>query len=174
MATTTYCTQSDVEAILSSTGVLLRGDDDEDGVIETGIVTNVLERASLWVNQYCRPRGYSVTDLAANDWVKYATAAKAAQLICRRRGNPVPSAIEVEVGELTDWLKNVHAGNAEIPDLAFSEHSSPALSNLLISGLFRSSKIRVQRITSTGGDSKATPRFFTPGSFSSVDGPSVP
>jgi phage gp36-like protein len=149
----TYCTQEDVEALLSEFGVLDRLDDDQDGTADAGLMTAGIAKASADVNQRLLQR-YDVSQLLLSDWVKYCTAHLATAWLCRRRGLTVPEELAAEVKTYLDDLKRIRDGHDDLSvndGLALpSVDSTPTVSNMIVDGRYRRNKVRRVPSTSSG------------------------
>lgn len=150
---TVYCTRTEVEAILSSAGVMARLDDGTSNSAAQAVA--VIEQASETVNIHCCRR-YAVAALATSPWVKWATATIAARNACRRRANPVPGAIEQDYDEVMEKLKQILSAQLDLPNIAPAHDETPAVSNYTIDSRFHRSKIRRVWATSTGGSQDDT------------------
>lgn len=163
MAVVPYATRTELEHIWSEFGVDVRLDDDDDGVAQSGLVAAVLEEATVKVNYHLLAR-YSVATLAASAWVKWAAANIAACLLARRRGNPIPEAMQADCDEYLDALKEIKAGSTDLPadaGLASPEFDSmPSVSNLTVDGRYRRRKVRRVASTSTGSPPVGGPQQF--------------
>jgi hypothetical protein len=151
----TYCSQSDVENLLSSYGVKLRLDDDGDGISDSGKATAVLEMGANEYNRYVRQR-YSVAELAPNgtaaDAVRFDCAIICARWACIRRGNPVPDSIKTVYDEVVEFLKSCGSPTSPtiIPGVVSecAKGLAPATRNYGVDLRHRNAIIRVQRATS--------------------------
>lgn len=146
---TPLCLATDVEMILSSTGVSLRTDDDSDAT------DWAIEEASLDIQEYCL-QSYSIESLTASNWVKRQTAWRAAKYLCERRGNPVPASLLDEVKRREERLELVRIGKLRIPDAVKRKADIPVLTN---------QRTRVQpfpQAVSERGRSTGTPDGYTP------------
>jgi len=161
MATTTYCTRTDIDAILSIHAVDRMIDDDGDGAIEAGesaLVTTMIERAAGRINSRVEMR-YTLSDLSSNDWIKFVNASIAAQMIARRRGNGVPPSLQEEVDEFLGDLDEILAGRMKIPEQNESLDYLPSVSVYDVRRGCQPS-IRVDTRLSTGTDPHATIQRF--------------
>jgi hypothetical protein len=151
---TTYCTQSDIERLLSSAGVLAFADHDEDGVAEVGVVDDCIVRASEEINLYCRQR-YSEAGLASSSLVTRWATILGACFVCELRGNPVPASLEKEANRLLETiLPNILAGTMSLPGIPFGNDLRPGMSNLAVDRRYRFSKVRRTGPSSTNQQSK--------------------
>ena len=145
-----YCTEAQMERVLSGAGLTLRVDDDDDNINDAANVTWVREEATDWINSIIGFR-YAAADMAANDYIQKIAAHKAACLASERRGNPVSASLLRTCEKFEEILELVRLRKREIPRLNESANRIPSLSNFLIDGRFRRSKVRVQEEISTGG-----------------------
>src|SRR3990167_10175431 len=149
---TVYCTQADVEAILSAEGLVDRTDDSEDLAGETALITLVIQWATDRVNLYVARR-YTVADLATSTFINDVTAHFASCQFCKRRGNPCPESLNEQCKEFLEELKKIKDGDLTLPNSPERSNQLPALSNVRIDGRFQNAKVRVQKTISTGGES---------------------
>lgn len=144
----TYCTQDDLDALLSPQGVTARLDDDDSGQID-GLEIAWLNRAIQWatarVNMYCAGR-YATADLV-NSWIvnNWAVVLACHWLSCRR-GNPPPSSMEGLYDETMEDLKAVKSGEVDLPDIGLRTSAWPSWSNVRVDCLYTLRKIRVERV----------------------------
>lgn len=130
--TTLYCTQQDVEAILSTDGVQLRLDDDQSGVTdsaESAYMTQYIGWATARLNMYLMGR-YDAADLAQSYAVNEFAAIMVAQRICRRRGNPAANSIQELYEESIELLKQIKAGVMGLEDVAERTSGAPFWDNI--------------------------------------------
>ncbi len=142
-----YCTQADVEDILSPDGVKLRLDDDRDenvSVVEQRRMTKSIARASEEVNKYCFQK-YTAANLATSNWVNQATALLAACYLCRARGNQIPESLEEERDEIKEELEAIRAGQLRLPGVPLRRRLAPKLSQVRVSAHFQYKAIRKER-----------------------------
>jgi len=127
----TYCTQTDVEAMLSEPMVRRLADDDQDGELSTAeeaSVARAIEQAAGQMNAALELR-YRLSDLAGNSWCRDANAILAAFLLASRRGNkPPPTLVQLRGAVLID-LADVRAGHLKIPGVADSFDVRPTVTN---------------------------------------------
>jgi len=162
-----YCTQADVESILSSAGVLDRLDDEGDQYVtstELVAMTDIITDASETVNFYAWSR-YSGESLATSNWVKRRTAELAAYELCTRRGNPAPEAVEAKALAAQEMLSKVRDRNHPIPGIGLRRILAPAWSNIRCDARYNWKVIRVERGTSTSEPTQQTtqPQFIDRG-----------
>lgn len=147
----TYCTSSDVENLLSASGVVGRLDDDEGGTNSGGelaYLTQAINWATARVNLYVLSR-HAAADLANSFVVNWYCTVIAAYLVSGRRGNPVASPLAEAYEEVMGELKAVRAGELTLADVATRDHSFPAWSNQgAPDHRYQVQKLRVQRYLS--------------------------
>jgi phage gp36-like protein len=144
-----YCNQADIERKLSVSGVVAFGDDDEDGVIETGVVDDCIEQADGEIDLYARGR-YSEAGLASSDLVNRWSTILATCYLCERRGNPVPDSLAKEATRILETLlPKVQDGTLTLPGVAFGNDNRPSFSNLTIDRRYVRGKQRVIQTTSS-------------------------
>lgn len=148
----TYCTQSEVEDILSTAGATAFADDDEGGTLsagETAYITAMIERAAVRMNAYLTSR-YTLSELASNAWCKWCNATLAAYYLVMRRGNPAIESVAVEVGELMDMLTDIKAGRMQVPEQSESFDFLPTVTNFDTKRRKTVMPVRVRTDESTG------------------------
>lgn len=145
-----YCTESDIDSILSTDGVDARIDDLGDGSTNSTNIAAAIEQASEKVNFYLSRR-YVTAYLTQSAWVKWATATIAAWIIARRRGNPVMGSLEEDYTKYVEQLEQINRGEYDVPNVAPRFDVTPAVSNYTVDGRFDRTKIRKIQPTSTGG-----------------------
>lgn len=154
MATQTYCDRDDVEDILSDAAVVAMIDDDEDtvdGAAEQVRVTSAIERSAERMN-FWLARRYTLSDLASNDWCKWANATLAALKLSTRRNNPAPQSLVDEANDIMEMCKAVaEQPLAVLPNQPESFDMRPTVSNLRTDrGFWDESPVQVDPETSTG------------------------
>ena len=144
---TLYCTEEDLQNLLSEEGERLRLDDQGDGylnALERTALTKAISYATTRVNFYCQPL-YATADLStswlANEWATII----ATRWLCTRRGNPCPDSIQKMYDEALEDLQAVKAGSHQIPDLGYRNVAWPAWSNVTVRPEYHYRKQRVQR-----------------------------
>lgn len=120
-----YCTITDLQQRLSSSGVSLRiddgvGDDDVDAAIE---------EADQEIEQACHYL-YTAASLATNTWVKHKAKSIALYFLCIRRGNPAPASVELQYTRALEQLERVRLGQLNIPRAVMSKAAAPTMSNV--------------------------------------------
>ena len=150
-----YCTQLDIQHLLSVVGTTARLDDDDTGTITTDQqlgMQQAMNYATARVKFYAQPR-YDDIGLAsswmANEWATVI----ATHWLCTRRGNPVPDSLkELMYGDGTAAnrgvmgdLSEVRKGIGKIPDIGTRNVEWPAWSNMRVDPAYRLRKIRVER-----------------------------
>ncbi len=119
-----YCEIADVQNILSSEGVQLSVDDTPPTAYGDAIA-----RASNRVDFFLFRR-YEPSELAKSDLVKDWAAVFAAYYLRTRRGNPIPQGLAALLGDALEDLKQVQAGQNEIPGIVMRRSHAPALSKM--------------------------------------------
>jgi len=169
-----YCSQSDVESIMSEVGVDLHADDrwplwTEDpgspispaaGDTATAIqyVTEAIERASAKIDMGLGMK-FEPSSFPSSDWVKWCCAYLAACEIFRRRGNSIPDSILSQCEYYTEIIDRVMSGEiGYIPDLTPRHEPIPAMSNLRVDNRYVDARIRVQQVVSAGRTDSSKPR----------------
>ncbi len=154
-----YATQSDVQRVLSELGTTLRIDDDADGVGETPNMTYALEEASEQIDFHLLQR-YEASDLTASDYVTKATAAIAACLLSRRRGNSVPPSLDKSCEKYEEQLKMIMTGEAELPGASLRNDPGITTSGLEVDLTRPNMPVRRSRLRSTGDPPPSTVKDF--------------
>jgi hypothetical protein len=148
---TLFCSESDVQSLLSDLGVDLRTDD-----LDAGGRAAFFARATAWATQrvqfHCQGL-YDAPSLAASYLVNEWATVLATYFACVRRGNPAQMSIREllygaegteDKGVMGD-LEEVRAGRAQIPDVGQRNGSGLAWSNVTVDPRYRLRQIRVQR-----------------------------
>lgn len=145
--TYTYCTEADVQTLLSVVGEETRLDDDISGSLsatESGYLTKIIAWATSRCNLYLLTK-YPAGDLAeswiVNDWCTII----ATYIVCCRRGNPPAGAIKQMYEQTLEDLKAIKTGELVLPDTALRQAAWPAWSNISFADVYPLRKIRVQR-----------------------------
>ncbi len=123
-----YCTQGDVEAVLSANGLSLSLDDNQTGTLdptELGYLNdNIIPWATSRVNMYLLGR-YDAADLATSFSVNDFTAIFAARRVRTRRGNPCPKSLQEVYEETVELLKDLKSAKLGLEEIA--ERTSGAI-----------------------------------------------
>ncbi len=130
--TTLYCTQSDVETILSVEGLSLRLDDPQDGVVDAedlAYLTTFIGWATARLNMYLMGR-YDAAELGASFQVNEFCALMVAFRISKRRGNPAPESLKEAYDETIELLKLIKAGSMALEDVAERTSGAPFWDNM--------------------------------------------
>lgn len=145
--TYTYCTEADLQALLSEQGTLNRVDDNGDNAqsaTETGYLDKSISWATDKLNFYLLAR-YAADKLATSWVVNQWAVIFAARWLSQRLGNQPPGTINELYDEAIEDLKLVHSGTYEIPGIGTREVMWPAWSNVRVDTLYTLRKIRVER-----------------------------
>ena len=139
-----YCTQQNVESILSEEGVLNRLDDSRTGVVNAQWMTDCLQRATAEINLHLSRR-YSTTTLRASEWVRWCAATLTASFVMGRRGLGSSPVIADEALRFRGLLEQIQKARLYLPDDAplRGEHC-PAMVNVTMDMRYPQDKIRVQ------------------------------
>lgn len=140
-----YCSSDDVETLLSSLGVDVRQDDDDDGSPDSVGGIPIIDQALNWgtaqVKFYCATR-YDDSELVKSWLVNSWATILAAVFLCSRRLNSIPNSVHMlaygdreggafqrgvhgNQGVMGD-LRAVRAGAAQIPDINLRNEDTPA------------------------------------------------
>lgn len=117
-----YCVRSDLSDVISSTGVALRLDD-----APPGSVSQIIDRASLDIEEYCAQRYRNLSDSL---WVTKRCAELAVYYLCLRRGNPAPIGVVQMYESCIAKLERVQKGTLKIPRMVESKSAHPVMSNM--------------------------------------------
>jgi len=131
MATQTYCTKTDIEAIWPAASLLASVDDDTSGSLsatEEGYITRAIERAANLMNARLELR-YTLSDLASNKWCRDANAAIAAYWLATRRGDPAPAQLTQQYTAYVADLADIAAGKLKVPGAIESYDQTPGVTN---------------------------------------------
>lgn len=144
-----FCTDADVEGLLSALGLQARADDDgaapgTDTAAMAVAKAQGRNYATARVKFFCQPR-YKTEDLATswlvNDWATTLCAV----WMCGRRGETVPETLAKLAEQAMEDMKEVRAGTAHVPDIGTANPDWPAWSNVTVDPRYRVRQIRVQR-----------------------------
>jgi phage gp36-like protein len=153
-----YCSETELDQILSSFGVEVRTDDTDTGTTNETIISAVLEQASAEINYYLFDQ-YPLSIIAPGGtaliWVKWACAYIGSFLLCQRRGNPVPDPLAEKYQKTIEALQLIESGKKQLPGdsglVSPQFDYTPAISNYVYSEWFPRTHIRRVPSTSTGG-----------------------
>jgi phage gp36-like protein len=152
---TLYSTQTEIERLLSSYGVLAFSDHDESGTADVDVIADCIDQASDEMVMLLRDR-YDEPALSACNLVRRWTTLLAAYFLCMRRGNPVPESIQKEYERVSELMKQVSFGHLNLPDVPQRFDLRPTWSNLRVDRRWPRSKTRVKRVNSSDA-----PTFLT-------------
>ena len=125
-----WCTQADVEDVLSQEGVVWASDDDRDGIMTEANVTNAIARARIHIMQYIGTK-YASDAIAVTEWGQWVGAKRAVYELMTRRNEGVPASLQMWWEELLAFLERVAAGTMQIPDAeALQNFGGIAVSNV--------------------------------------------
>ena len=154
MSVQTYCSTDDVKAIIGEAAYNACLDDDQDGVLsgtESGYATSAIERAAVELNSSLRHQ-YVLSQLATNEWCKWANAELAAFYLRSRRNNPVEQSHADAVVQIRTELLEMRWGRQQLPQQSPSFEHIPTVSNFTPEIGKYVNPIRVVREESTGVD----------------------
>lgn len=145
-----YCTQAQIESILSSHGVAAFTDDDLDGLPDTDMVQDAIDRtAALKIDIYLCQR-YDLTTISSNAWVQWANAVLAAVAIATRRNMPTPESLYAQEREVLEQIRMIYSGTHKVPRMAERFDHLPSVSNYDVERFRQVFPVRVQREESVG------------------------
>jgi len=162
-----FCTEADVQAILSVDGELEALDDNADGEIdgpEAGYMTQGINYAAARIMAYCQGL-YDVTDMTHSWLVNEWASILAAHYVRCRRGNPVPESLkELVFGDGSENNKGVMGELAavqrqelQLDGIGYRNVPWPAWSNIRVDSRYRLRQARVERPIS-----EQTPTQYAP------------
>lgn len=156
---TTYCTQAELERLLSANGVLDYADHDDDGSAEAGVVDDTINQATVEIDLYAGQR-YSAAALAGSTLVSRWCTIMAAYFLSYRRGNPPPDSIADEFERIanpeTGLLAKVAAGKLQLSGVPLRADLRPTMSNVTVDRRHLRSTIRVTAQNSSDADTAKT------------------
>lgn len=141
-----YCTEADIQSLLSQDGEVGRLDDWASGSIDSAqrcYLTQAINWASARVNFYCAAK-YTTADLATSWIVNQWATVLACDWLSRRRGNPSPFSDLLE--DVMQDMKDIRSGEAQFSDIGLRTAAWPAWSNVRVDTRFPLRKIRVERV----------------------------
>ena len=148
---TLYCSQTNVEQILSANGVTLRLDDSGDGTVSAAeqlAMDFALADAAETCNFYLWPK-YSPSWLATSNWVNVRASWLATYALCDRRGNPCPESLEDRAEKVLEELERVHSGSHLLPGVPLRWAMAPVYSNVRADPRYEYRVLRVERNNSS-------------------------
>lgn len=147
--------RAEMQKIISARGIDLRLDDDDDGVISSGLdeeasaLNEVIIEASD--EAYMRLENmYKPADLADSLWVRRRVTYIALHMLSSRRGNPKLYCDEFEK-YIEQFERVIWDPTFQIPRVKKSHNFEPSVSNQIVDHRYTRTKLRVQRETSEGG-----------------------
>lgn len=160
MSVIPYCTITDLDNVLSEHGVTARLDDSDVGTATAGVSDACIEEATVNINRFVLTR-YTVATLVESTWIKWATAIRAALIVCRHRNLTPPQSLIDEWKEIYEESLNAIRKNQE--DLMGD--NGPAaprfamgmrMSNLNIDCRYQRQKVRVTKANSVDGSAASS------------------
>lgn len=146
-----YATQQSIENLYSAAAVLLRGDDNDDGTLDAGLLTDVIDTATDTTNFYILPL-YEASRANDNLWVRSRTTLIACWLLSQRKGDAAQFQTRYE--RVMAELEQVNKMQHFIPRLPLSSNLAPGVSNYHVDDRYVIAKTRVQQTISSGGRSE--------------------
>lgn len=129
---TLFCTQTDIEYVLSVIGLKLALDDDRSGSItatpESTYLDDCIKFASAEAVSYIARR-YDVIQMANSDALTEAVAVRAALRARRHRADPEPESLGDWAEEVLDWYEKVREGKADLGLIPERSPSRPGVVN---------------------------------------------
>ena len=149
-----YCSEDDVQSLLSPDGETGRLDDQAVGSInptQQGWLTKAINWATSRVNFYCASK-YATADLSTSFVVNQWTLVLACDWLSKRRGNPSPFGDMVK--EVMQNLKDIHSGELQFSDIGLRTPGWLSWTNIRYDGAYPLRRARAERVT---GMSEMTP-----------------
>lgn len=146
-----YCSQVDVEYILSANGVKLRLDDTEDDEIsefEDGAMNFALGDAAVTIDQYLAHL-HTPAILATSRWVNNRAAWLATYALCGRRGNSEPESLIERTERVLEELEYHRKHSRPLAGLPVRTSLAPNWSNLRVDLRYDFKVLRVELLTSS-------------------------
>lgn len=146
-----YCSQDDVEAILSANGVRLRLDDDgseEISAEEQEAMDFALGDAAVTIDQYLAAM-HTPAYLATSRWVNNRAAWLSVLALCERRGNPVPESLMDRSEKIFEELEYHRDTSRPIAGVPLRTSMAPTWSNVRVDPRYQFKAIRVEKQTSS-------------------------
>jgi len=155
--TTSYCAQADVTFMLSRFGLQALLNDGASAIpVIQGNLATAITWASVRIDYYLRQR-YDPTQLAGNNFVRFACATLASVMIMRRK-NAAHDGLQQEYDEVEEQLKSIQEFKYEVPDAYPISEPGPTMSNVRVDQVNFNRKIRASFEASTGDQSSKKPR----------------
>lgn len=150
---TTYCTTTELDAIIGTPSRVSWSDDDQDGVLsvtEATYATLAIERAAVEMNAAIEQSDYDFADLASNAWCKWCNAYLAVHYLAARKNNTPADSVEMQVAQYRAWLEELRWGRFRIPEQAPSHETRGTVSTFAAELYKETNPIRVIVEESTG------------------------
>lgn len=148
----TYCTQADVEHLLSQAGVVMRLDDDNDGSASNPFELHAMQDSINDATESCNYflfMKYDPANLANSNWVNRRATILAAYDLCGRRGNPVPESLAERAEKALEELEAVAEAYRLLPGIPLRRTCAPTWDNVRCDPRYNWKVIRVERNTSS-------------------------
>ena len=142
-----YTSREEINRRYGSVGVK-SSTQDMTGADTVEFWVELTSEASDVVNTYCWVY-YLPADLEDSRWVRSRATWIGCYLLSIRRGNP--GLFKMRYDEIIEELQAVAGGIIQIPELPTRGDFTPAMSNVRIEDGFRSTRVRVDQTSSTGG-----------------------
>jgi phage gp36-like protein len=146
-----YCSQADLEGLLSFNGVKLWADDDGDeeiDAVEQDAIDFALGDAAVTIDQYLSTL-HTPTWLATSRWVNNRATWLSAYALCGRRGNTVPESLENRALEIQEELAYHRDSSRPIAGIPVRMAMVPTFSNVRVDVRYSFKVLRVDRTTSS-------------------------
>lgn len=158
---TLYCTEADVQAILSTDGEYLSlndlGETTPDATELAYLTVNGINYATSRVNWFCQGL-YDPSQLVQSWMVNEWCSVLAAYWVRCRRGNPAPGSLKEMRDEVLKDMGLVKAGSMQIPDIGLRDAYQVTYSNIIVRPEYIYKKARVETQIS---DQQSPPKGYT-------------
>jgi hypothetical protein len=139
--------------------VVAFADHDGDGIEDSGVVDDCIQRASDEILLYLHDR-YENAVLATVNLVRRWAAVGAACYLCETRNNPPPESLRAQwdrlIQEPDGLIVRIGAGHQNLPGVELRYDSRPSFSNLRVDRRWPTSKTRVTRVNSSDAPTTLT------------------
>lgn len=148
---TLLCSQQDMQRYLSTIGLRLAVDDNEDGYIsadEQGAVTDAQTEASETVYFYCWDK-YDPTQIATSNLANRWATILACYRVRSRLGRRVPEQLENDAAKAEEMLQKIQDGPGKLPGVPLRRILAPVMSLTRVDPRFNFRCIRVEKNNSS-------------------------
>ena len=117
-----YCVVQDIIDRLSSTGLLVLVDDDNDATLdasESDYVQDAIDDISTEIDAALSTSFEDPSSLSGNVWIKVRAVDLACERICERKGATAPSSISAAAQRSRDMLDQVRMRELRVPNATY-------------------------------------------------------